>query len=357
VAGETTPAVRGTRPTIAIAGQDDTPLSDGLVDLRIEEDVDGLFHCEATFGNWGPKDGTTTFLYFDRSKLDFGKDIQVKVGGDAIFKGRVTGIEARFPEGSPPVMAVLAEDRLQELRMTRRTRTFADVTDSAVINQIATDHGLTPNVSVSGPRHRILAQLNQSDLAFVRERARAIDAEVWIDGADLHAASHTGRSGGKVRLGWGNELRELSLLADLAEQRTNVRVTGWDVAAKDTLTATATDSVLGGELAGKDSGPSVLGSALAERKETVAHALPLTADEARARAEALLKRRARRFVSGRGTAETTAGLRAGATATLDGLGPLFSGDFYVTAVKHLFDARRGLRTDFHVERPGLGRPR
>jgi uncharacterized protein len=348
--------VRSARPVVAIGGRDDTSLSEGLVELRIEENVEGLYHCQATFGNWGPKDGATTFLYFDRSTLDFGKDIEIKLGSDAIFKGRVTGIEARFPQDGPPVLAVLAEDRLQELRMTRRTRSFADMSDSGVISQIANDHGLTPNVNVSGPTHKVLTQLNQSDLAFMRERARAIDAELWIDGANLHAASHADRSGGTVNLTWGNELRELEMLADLAEQRTDVKVTGWDVSAKGGLAETATDSVLSSEVGNRDSGPSVLAAKLTRRKETVAHSMPLTSDEAKARAEALLKRRARRFVSGRGVAQTSATLRAGATATLDGLGPLFSGEFYVTSVKHLFDARSGLRTTFHVERPGLGRP-
>jgi uncharacterized protein len=351
-----TTGVQSARPVIAIGGRDDSSLSEGLVDLRIEENVDGLYHCQVTFGNWGPKNGETTFLYFDRSTLDFGKDIEVKIGSDAIFKGRVTGIEARFPDKSPPVLAVLAEDRLQELRMTRRTRSFADMSDSGVISQIANDHGLTPNVNLSGPTHKVLTQLNQSDLAFMRDRARAVDAELWIDGRDLHAASHANRSGGTVRLGWGSELHELDLLADLAEQRTNVKVTGWDVAAKGALAETATDSILSSEVGNGDSGPSVLAAKLAARKETVAHSMPLTSDEAKARAEALLKRRARRFVSGRGVAQNSAGLRAGATATLEGLGPLFSGDFYVTSVKHVFDAKQGLRTTFHVERPGLGKP-
>jgi hypothetical protein len=48
--------------------------------------------------------------------------------------------------------------------------------------------------------------------------------------------------------------------------------------------------------------------------------------------------------------------RVGATIQLDGLGPLFSGDYYVAEVVHHFDGRQGLRTDLTVERPALGRP-
>src|ERR1041385_4891832 len=105
------------------------------------------------------------------------------------------GLEAAFPEGQSPEITVLAEDRFQDLRMNRRTRSFSDVSDSDVINQIATDHGLSPSVDLNGPTYKVLAQVNQSDLAFIRERARAIDGEVWMDANTLNAKSHSGRAG------------------------------------------------------------------------------------------------------------------------------------------------------------------
>jgi phage protein D len=82
--------------------------------------------------------------------------------------------------------------------------------------------------------------------------------------------------------------------------------------------------------------------------------VPFDAAEARARAEALFRRMARRFVVGRGTAEARLGLRVGTTVRLEHLGDLFSGEYYVTEVEHLFDGRDGLRTEFVAERPGLG---
>jgi len=65
---------------------------------------------------------------------------------------------------------------------------------------------------------------------------------------------------------------------------------------------------------------------------------------------------ARRFVGGRGIAETRPGLRVGATLSLTGLGTLFDGDYRTTFVRHLFDASEGQRSEFGCERPGLGKP-
>jgi phage protein D len=99
----------------------------------------------------------------------------------------------------------------------------------------------------------------------------------------------------------------------------------------------------------------VLGAKLGQRKETVAHVVPMSSDEARAHAEALFRRLARRFVVGRGLARTDARLRVGSAVDLRGLGPLFSGKYYVSNVRHLFDGTHGMRTEFTGERPSLGR--
>ncbi len=349
-------SIKSARPTIVVAGEEKPLLAERLLSLDIHETKNGLFGCEAVFGNWGEVGGRVGFLYFDRKLLDFGKAFAIKLERETVFEGRITGLEANFPEGRPPELAVLAEDRLQDLRMTRRTRTFADVSDADVMRTIATDHGLSASIDVSGPTHKVLAQVNQSDLAFLRDRARAIDAELWMTGGTLHAKSHSKRSGAALRLAFGRELRTFSALSDLAGQRTGVSVSGWDVSSKAALTHEAGESAISAELGGDISGVSILQSAFGVRKEAVAHSMPLNGEETQLRAEAYFKALARRFVTGHGVAETDARLRVGVSATLDGLGPLFNGKYYVAVVRHLFDGAAGLRTEFTAERPGLGRP-
>lgn len=348
-------SIKPARPTIVVAGQEQAVLAERLVRLVIHESTSGMFACEAVFGNWGAVAGRIDFLYFDRKLFDFGKPFAIRLDRDTVFEGRITGLEANFPEARPPELAVLAEDRLQDLRMTRRTRTFADVSDADVMRTLAADHGLNPSIDVSGPTHKVLAQVNQSDLAFLRDRARAIDAELWMAGRTLNAKSRSNRSGAALRLAFGHELRSFTALSDLAGQRTSVSVSGWDVSSKSAFTHEAGESAIGGEVGGDASGVSILRSALGDRKEAVVHGVPLNSGETEARAEAYFKAIARRFVSGRGVAETDARLRVGASADLQGLGPMFSGKYYVAEVRHLFDGTEGLRTEFTAERPGIGR--
>lgn len=343
------------RPTILVDGEEKPEIGGGLLSLAVVENTCGLYRCEARIGNWGTVNGRTDFLYFDRKTIEFGKGFEVTLQDETIFNGRIMGIEASFPEGAPPEINVLAEDRFQDLRMTRRTRTFEDMSDSDVLTQIANDHGLSPGISISGPVYKVLAQVNQSDLAFMRERARAVGAELWIEGTTLYAKSRTDRAGETIDLSHGAELREFSVLADLASQRTAVTVSGWDVSAKDALSYEATDSVISNELNGGTSGVSILSSALGDRKEMLAHTVPLTSAEAQVYAETFFKMTCRHFVVGRGVAESDSRLRVGAFVNLQRLGPMFSGKYYLSEVRHLFDGANGIRTEFTAERPGLGR--
>lgn len=346
--------VRAARPIIQVDNHDQSQLSDGLLGMTIYENLAGLYRCEAMFGNWGGVGGRIDYLYFDRRTLDFGKPFKIIYDDKVLFEGRIMGLEALFPEAGLRSIIVLAEDRFQDLRMARRTRTFVDVTDADVIRQIASNHSLSPQVDLPTIQHKVLAQVNQSDLAFLRERTRSVDGDLWVEGAMLYAKSHAGRDQGTLELAYPGELREFSALADLAAQRTSVTVSGWDVAGKQAIAHEATESVIRSELNGDLSGVSILQQALGARKEQLAHTVPLTAQEAQAEAEAFLKMSARQFVTGRGVAEVQPRMRVGAFVELQRLGPLFSGKYYVTEVWHRFD-RSGIRTEFAAERAGVGR--
>jgi phage protein D len=271
-----------------------------------------------------------------------------------VFNGRITAIEAQYPQQQPPEATLLAEDRFQDLRMERRTRTFEDVTDADVVHQIAAQHGLTAEVDADGPTYRVLTQLNQSDLAFLRERAIAIDADVWTEERTLHFQARQRRNGGTVPLRYGGNLLEFSILADLAHQRTAVRVSGWDVGNKSQIDVEAAESVIRGELNGQRSGSAVLDGALAQRYERIVTAVPLSEAEARAMAEARYRERARRFLTGMGLTDGTPAIRVGTIVELSELGRPFDGKYTVTVTRHTFDRTHGYRTAFEVERPGIG---
>ena len=351
----TASGIRVSRPSFFLAGQEEATLGQGLLKMALCENVQGLYHCEAHFGNWGPVGNSIGFLYFDRKKLEFGKGVQIKVDKDKIFDGRISALEGDFGEGRPPEIAILLEDRFEDMRMTRRTRTFENASDSDVMKRIASDYSLQANIDVSGPTYKVVAQVNQSDLAFMRERARSIDAELWLDDRNLFVKARPKRNDGTIKLNYGGELREVRVTADLAGQRTAVKVNGWDIAGKAGLTYEAGEQAVSNELNGDTSGISILKSSFGERKESLAHTVPLNSSEAQIEAETVLKMTARRFAVAHGIAQGNAKLGVGTYVDLEGLGPLFSGKYYLASVKHTFSGDAGFLTEFTGERSGIGK--
>ena len=343
---------RPARPTIEIGGEQDTRLEAGLLEYAISDAIDGIANAELRFGNWGGED-VQGFQYFDRTKLDFGKVLTVKMGRDILFKGKISAISGHYPEGAPPQIAVLAEDPLQDLRMVRRTRSFEQKSLADIARTIANDHGLQPMVDTGGPTYASVAQVNQSDLAFLHELARAEGAQIWFaDDKLLVKKSHDVPD---VSLAWAGTLRAFDVTADLSSQRTSVTASGWSVADKQGVKHKADKAALGSELGDDQAGAEILASAFGERGDQVAHGLPTTDQEAKSLAEAGFRSMARNFIVGDGISETDPKMRIGAKLELTGLGPLFDGKYRIRSVCHLFDAADGARTEFSCDRPGLGR--
>src|SRR5262249_53864212 len=154
----------------------------------------------------------------DGTIVDFGKRLEVSIGqaGSAriVFDGAVSAIEALFAEGSEPHVVIYAEDRLMDLRMTRRMKTWENMSDADIAGAIASLHGLSADVTATGPTYKVVQQWNQSDLAFLRERARLIQAELWFEDDRLKFKSRSQRSGTAITLVQGRDLIDVQLRAD-----------------------------------------------------------------------------------------------------------------------------------------------
>lgn len=342
------------RPVIAIGGRTTATLSSALLEFAVSDDGTGPAQCVARFTNWGPVDGAPGYLFFDQKELDFGVGYRVLLGRTPIFDGLIVSIDGGFEAGGPPTVGVRAEDRLTALRGTRRTRTFTDLADAEVVRRIAAEHGLTARVTVAGPAYPTIAQLDETDFDFLRGRLARLDAEMWVEGTVLHVRPQAERSKAAIALRYGVELRTFVVAADLAGQRTQWRLSGWDAGTGRGIVGTADESVVAGELDGRRSGGAVVAKRFGSRAETVVDLTLRSAADAQLVAAAGFRARARRFVVGQGECEPDTRVRVGAVVDLQGLGPLFSGRYRVVAVRHLFDLTQGLRTAFTVEAPGMG---
>lgn len=348
-----------TVPVIKVDGEANGQLVRDVLDLRVEEDIEGLKTAILRFLAVGPAGGENEqLLYFDGAIFDFGKRVEIIIGPEdtqkTIFDGKITAMEFEGAEGAPPVIVVFAEDRLMDFRMTRRNKTYRDQTDADIASAIAAEYGMSAEADAQGPTYPFVQQWNMSDLAFLRDRARRIAAEVWVSGDTLYFRQRGNRNGTTMTLVAGNDIVSVKLRADLAHQRTKIKISGWDIEQRQLIEEEADVGVIRQEVASGKVGPQVLQDAFGQRESFRVRDVPHTTDEATEWVKAEMLKRARAFVTAEAVTGGSPDMEVGSLVTITNVAPPFEGDpYYVTHVCHTYDLQDGHRTSFRAERAAV----
>jgi phage protein D len=345
-------AVRATRPTVRVEGADEHRVSALVQAMELTESEGGLTALELRLSNVASLPRGAELAFDDETFLRLGAALVVG-GGDAngpveLFRGVVTGLEAEYlgPDG-PPELTVLAEDALQGARMARRTAVYTDVSPADLARQVAGRLGLDADVLGLTEPVATWAQLNESDLAFLRRVLARQDADLQVVADVLRVFPRAEAARGTVELRLPGQLRRVRALADLAHQVTEVTVSGWDPAAGARVRVSSTGTEP--RPATGFTGPQRLRATLGPRTEHVGDVVAASDAEARALADAAFDRRARRFATVSATAEGNPLLRVGTRVRFRGLSVRFDNTYYVVRAVHRWDVERGYETDFEAE--------
>jgi len=338
------------RPTLRLGGERNQRLDNLLTNLCMEEDEGGLSRLELRFGNWvRTGSGTSEPAFGPDSPLRLGADIAVyagdELGPQEIFQGRVSAIELRFTVDGAPECVVLAEDALQAARLARRSALYEDCSPADVVRRVANQLGLRAVVTGLESPLDTWVQINQSDLAFLRQLLERFDADLQIVGAELQVTPRSEVARGEIALAMFGQLIEARAIADLADQATSTSTAGWNPEEGAAVTYQATQTTHPGPGVGR-TGAQWLAETFGERHEHVGHLAVRSAAEAEAVARAAFDERARRFVRVHGLAQGNPALRVGSTVALSGLSGWFDNRYRVTAAVHRFDVERGYTTAF-----------
>lgn len=346
------------RPTLRVAGQPDARAAELLRSMRVEEDQGGMSRCELRFFNIASTtDGGAEEAFGASAALTLGAELGIYTGDVTqpieIFRGKVTALEAEYQVASPPEFVVLSEDSLQAARMARRSKVYTERAVADIVKEIAGGLGLTPIITGLTAPTGTWAQLNESDLAFLRRLLARFDSDLQIVGEQLQVSPRGEVRRGALELTLYSQLAQARVTADLANQLTSLTTSGWDPVQGSAVTHTVQQAAQPGPGAGK-SGKQWLADTLGARTEHIGHLIVSTPAEAQAVAEAAFDQRARRFVRLEGITEGNAKLRVGTHVNVSGLSRRWDNTYYVVQACHLFDLNKGYRTHFHGECAFLG---
>jgi phage protein D len=312
--------------------------------------------------------------WVDNADLAPGKalTIDAKVGNDQhnLFDGEIVELESDFSPGGRRVI-VRAFDRLHRLARGRRVRSFNNVSDSDMINQIAGEVGLTPNVHATSVVYDYVLQDNITNLEFLRQRAALLGYLLYVRGKELHCEP-LGTETGTLSLTYGEQLREFHPRLSTVDQIDTASVGGWDPKQRQPVVGKASQGNGATSVGYADQGGSFTKKAFNVSAAILVADRPIRNQSvADMLAQASLDRRQGRFVEAEGTTAGAPGLVAGVSLQLTNLGTRFSGKYFVTNSTHTYSSESGYVTRFVVsgyqpaslfsvigsERDGLAPPR
>ncbi|MCL4870155.1 MAG: VgrG-related protein [Anaerolineae bacterium] len=290
------------------------------------------------------------FAIMDSGPFDLTKEVEIKaVDGrgtiQSLFKGEVTALEPRFDEGRTAELLVRGYHKSHRLLRDLKSRTFLNQKDSDIANMMAGEAGLSPQVDATSISYKYLAQHNQSNLAFLMQRAWRIGYECFVDDGKLYFRKPP-ESGPEVTLKWGEDLLSFFPRMTLAEQVDSTEVRGWDPDKQQGIVGQSSSGKLFPKI-GEAKDGKVWASAFGSAKYVVVDHPVIDQSEANLIAQARLNEISGGFIEAEGTAFRRPDIKAGSYVKLEQLSQRFNGKYLVTNAQHVMSPE-GLKTTFMV---------
>lgn len=279
-----------------------------------------------------------------------------------MIEGEITQINPSFPDGGVPTLAIEGHSLMHRLQGTNRTRTFQKTTDKEIVDQLARDAGLQAKADDSNTPYEYVMQANQTDLEFLRERAKRIHYEVVVENKTLiFRKSQEADKDENYTLVWAAmpkvqldgpktlPLINCSLNVNTLAPPTKVEVRGYDVKNKKAFVSHAGSSDQSSKMKGKQTGADVAASFQRDRQHTHVVSTFQSQQECDDAAKAQYNNKAMDLVSGSASTIGTPDLRAGQIVQLRGVGLHFEGNYRIEEATHAIGSG-GYQTSLSLKR-------
>jgi phage protein D len=293
----------------------------------------------------------------DEGSINLAKSVRIEThtrGNEKVtlLQGEITSLEPQFGEGMIAELVVRGYDFSHRLYREMKSKAHINKKDSDLAGEIAQAAGLKAQVDNTQTVYDHVYQHNQSDLAFLMQRAWRIGYECYIEDDTLYFRKPPAAEAG-VTLTWGDDLISFSPRMTLAEQVDEVLVRGWNVEKKAAIIGKAANGRLYPKI-GEDKEGAAWARAFGKGKRVVVDQPVVSQAEADLLAAARLDELSGAFVQAEGLVYRRPEIRAGRFVRLEGLGQRLSGDYLVTRATHV-DSAEGMFTTFQVtgSRTGL----
>jgi phage protein D len=176
-----------------------------------------------------------------------GQTVEIKTGAAtegspeaSIFKGKIVCLEPIYKAQGDSRVVIRAFNDLHKLTRGKKSKTYQNMDDQAIVNQICGQHGLTADCGTD-PKitHEHKYQHNQTDLEYVRVLAARLGFQVWCEDTTLYfkRPAVDQDSGIELKLAESGEhhLKSFSCRISSAQVIKKCTVRAWDPKKKEEL--------------------------------------------------------------------------------------------------------------------------
>lgn len=315
------------------------PSSYEVLEIRTEQHINKIAEAEIVLRDGNPAE--QTFDVADADTFKPGAEVEIKLGyhsqNDSIFKGVVTKQIIKIHDTEGTKLHILCKDKALALAITRKNAIFSNSTDSALIEKIAGNAGLSKDVASTSYEHKEIVQYYASDWDFVVNRAEINGMVVVTDSGKLTVAKPDVSGTPELSLQFGYDILEFDGELDATYQFSEVQGNAWDMSSQSVINATSSEPTVNkqGDITG-----STLADVLSAGTNNLSASVPVEQDVIQYWADAaLLKSRLSRFkgtVSFQGSSKA----KVNSVIELNGLSNRFNGNAFITGVVHTLDDGR-----------------
>jgi len=185
-----------------------------------------------------------SFKWADSDDFELGKVVELTVRGEGsttkLLAGEITALEPEFSQLAGPSLRIRGYDQSHRLHRAKQTKTYVQMTDSDIAQNIARDCGLRVQVDSTREVHEYICQDNQTDMEFLQDRAQRIGYRMYVEDDTLNFRQTPESEPEIPALEWGTDLLDFEARLTTAQQVTEVNVRGWDPKTKKEIIGRAT---------------------------------------------------------------------------------------------------------------------
>lgn len=333
-----------------------------ILEIRVEQHINRIAEAEITM-----RDGDTAAQDFEianGSTFVPGAEIEIKLGYESkdvsVFKGVVVKQLVRIDEHDGSKLQIICKDKALKLTINRKNNIYTDTTDSEIISNIASNAGLSADVTSTTTELKEVVQFNTSDWDFISTRAEVNGLTVVTDSGKLLVKSPDVSSEPALQVSFGYDMLEFDGELDATNQYSEVQGNSWDQATQAVINATANEPTVNeqGNITG-----SKLAEVLGTETRNLISSTAVGSDSIQNWADAtLLKSRLSRF---KGTVlfQGSSLAKVNSTIKLVGMGKRFDGNAYIGGVTHTIadgrwttEVKLGTSSEWFAEQHNVSSP-